>query len=85
MKPFLEGERKLDEFEFELELIKKYSPFKTFSALTEQMKKISTISGTLVICYNLRINENAQSEFDIESDKYDIRMADLKVDLNDRK
>ncbi len=85
MKPYLEGERTLEMHNFELDLIKKYSPFKNQAALKDQFKKIEGDSGTLVVCYNLKLLQNGQSEFDIESDEHDIKMADSKVDPLDRK
>lgn len=62
----------------------KYSPFKTPTQLLEQFNKIQD-HGTLVICFNLKLLASGNPEFDIETDPYDIKMAECKVEYEDRK
>lgn len=63
----------------------KYSPFTNKADLIEQFSKISGKSGTLVICYNLQLLDNGETEFDCESDPTDIKIAYSKVDHSERK
>ena len=65
-----------------MELLYKYSPFKTRDQLLSQFDKITDKSGTLICIYNLKLNTNAESEFEFTED--DILMNELKVEY-DRK
>lgn len=69
----------------EMDLIKEYSPFHTDKEIMAQFEKIKGDHGTLVICYNIKLISDGKPEFDIETDPYDIRMNDLRVDYTDRK
>ncbi|XP_019722471.1 ATPase MORC2 isoform X2 [Hippocampus comes] len=66
-----------EKYAIETELIYKYSPFKTEQELMEQFSKIESISGTLVIVYNLKLMDNREPELDVESDHQDILMAGM--------
>ncbi|XP_056677451.1 ATPase MORC2 isoform X2 [Monodelphis domestica] len=66
----------MDKFSTEIELIYKYSPFKSEQQVMDQFKKISGDSGTLVIIFNLKLTDNGEPELDIMSDPRDIQMAE---------
>ncbi|XP_051922861.1 ATPase MORC2 isoform X1 [Hippocampus zosterae] len=66
-----------EKYAIETELIYKYSPFKTQQELMEQFSKIESVSGTLVIVYNLKLMDNREPELDVESDHQDILMAGI--------
>ncbi|XP_074062466.1 ATPase MORC2 isoform X2 [Macrotis lagotis] len=66
----------MDKFSTEIELIYKYSPFKSEQQVMEQFKKISGETGTLVIIFNLKLTDNGEPELDIVSDPRDIQMAE---------
>ncbi|XP_068937744.1 ATPase MORC2 isoform X2 [Petaurus breviceps papuanus] len=66
----------MDKFSTEIELIYKYSPFKSEQQVMDQFKKISGESGTLVIIFNLKLTDNGEPELDIVSDPRDIQMAE---------
>lgn len=68
-----------------MDAIRKYSPFHRDEDLVEQFGKIEGDNGTLFVCYNLQLMDNGQSEFDIETDLTDIKMAESKVDATNRK
>ena len=69
----------------EMEIIKKYSPFRTDKELDQQFRKIKGESGSLFVCYNLQLMDNGQPEFDIVTDPTDIKIALSTVDPTDRK
>lgn len=58
----------------EMELILKYSPFKSESEFFGQFDKISE-SGTLAIVYNLKLLDSGEPELDISSRENDILLA----------
>ncbi|XP_044540824.1 ATPase MORC2-like [Gracilinanus agilis] len=66
----------MDKFSTEIELIYKYSPFKSEQQVMDQFKKISGKMGTLVIIFNLKLTDNGEPELDIVSDPWDIQMAE---------
>ncbi|XP_067033345.1 ATPase MORC2A-like isoform X2 [Acropora muricata] len=74
-KSMAKSKRDSDKHQVELNLILKYSPFKTESQLFEQFDKIGS-KGTLVIVYNLRLMDSGEPELDVVSDPHDIKMAD---------
>ena len=59
-------------YQLEMELIFKYSPFKTIEDLFKQFQLITSTNGTLIILYNLKLSDNGQPELDIKTDPYDI-------------
>uniref|UniRef100_A0A4W3JL58 MORC family CW-type zinc finger 2 n=1 Tax=Callorhinchus milii TaxID=7868 RepID=A0A4W3JL58_CALMI len=69
-----------EKFAIETELIYKYSPFKSVSAVMEQFDKIKERSGTLVIVYNLKLMDNGEPELDVTSDPTDILMAGAQLE-----
>ncbi|XP_029296414.1 LOW QUALITY PROTEIN: ATPase MORC2 [Cottoperca gobio] len=68
-----------EKYAIETELIFKYSPFKNEQQLMEQFNKIESSSGTLVIVYNLKL-DNREPELDVETDHQDILMAGTPVE-----
>lgn len=58
--------------QIELNLIFKYSPFKTIDDLFEQFDLIESQTGTLIVLYNMKLSENGQTEIDIQTDPYDL-------------
>ncbi|XP_051870430.1 ATPase MORC2-like [Pristis pectinata] len=64
-------------FSLEMTLIYKYSPFNTEFDVMQQFHKITGSSGTLVIIYNLKLNDDGEPELDIETDPSDILLTGL--------
>ncbi len=62
--------------QIEMDLILKYSPFRTEAELFAQFDRISGENGTLVIIYNLKLLDTGEPEFDFGADPTDIRIAD---------
>ncbi|CAF3296799.1 unnamed protein product [Rotaria socialis] len=58
--------------ELEMQLIMKYSPFKTMNDLFKQFDLIKSSSGTLIVLYNLKLSDIGEPELDIKTDPYDI-------------
>ena len=58
-----------------MDLILKYSPFKTESLFMKQFDKLDGDSGTLAIVYNLKLLDNGDSELDVKSDPFDILLS----------
>ena len=58
--------------ELEMEIIFKYSPFKTMEDLLQQFRLITSDSGTLIVLYNLKLSDSGETELDVKSDPYDI-------------
>jgi len=58
--------------ELELNLIYKYSPFRTLDELFEQFDLIESKTGTLIVLYNMKLSENGQTEIDIQTDPDDL-------------
>lgn len=56
----------------EMQLILKYSPFKTEAEFLKEFDKIDGVSGTLVIIYNLKLLDNGEPELDVTNDTHDI-------------
>ena len=66
----------------EMDLILKYSPFKTEAEFMREFDKIDGNNGTLVIIYNLKLLDNGQTELDIKSDPYDILLNNPESDFD---
>lgn len=62
----------------EVDLLCKYTPFKTKEELLRNFDEIQGPSGTLVVLYNLKLNYNGDSELEFTED--DIVMRGLKVE-----
>uniref|UniRef100_UPI00398E4F01 ATPase MORC2-like n=1 Tax=Pristiophorus japonicus TaxID=55135 RepID=UPI00398E4F01 len=75
-EPIISDEKK---FSLEIALIYKYSPFKTEFDVMQQFDKITGASGTLVIIYNLKLNDDGEPELDIETDHSDILLTGMKT------
>jgi len=58
-----------------MEIILKYSPFKTEAQFMKEFDKIEGDSGTLVIIYNLKLLDSGEPELDIKSDRFDIILS----------
>jgi len=58
-----------------MELILKYSPFKTEAQLMKEFDKLDGGSGSLVIVYNLKLLDSGDSELDVKSDPFDILLS----------
>jgi hypothetical protein len=63
-----------------MEVIFKYSPFKTKRELFENFERIKSDSGTIVMIYNLKTNGDGETELDFLTDPQDILMRDINVD-----
>ena len=68
-----------------MDIIRRYSPFQTDQEIREQFNKIQGESGTLIICYNIHLQDDQQTEFDIETDPQDILLKKSKADFDNRK
>jgi len=58
--------------ELEMQLIFKYSPFKTIEDLFKQFNLITSSTGTLIVLYNVKLLDTGDAELDIKTDPYDI-------------
>lgn len=73
LAPLLDGTAKAKErHEMEMELILKYSPFRTRDQLFAQFKRIKSDSGTLVVVYNLKLLDSGECELDFKTSPQDI-------------
>jgi len=59
----------------EMELILKYSPFKTEAQFMKEFDKIEGNSGTLVIIYNMKLLDSGEPELDVKTDHFDIMLS----------
>ncbi|XP_075907998.1 ATPase MORC2-like isoform X2 [Petromyzon marinus] len=69
-------------YQTEMDIIFRYSPFKSQEILEQHFKKIHGSSGTLVMVYNLMLMDDGESELDITSDPRDILMRGVHRDLS---
>jgi MORC family CW-type zinc finger protein len=58
-----------------MELILKYSPFKTEAQFMKEFDKIEGNSGTLVIVYNMKLLDSGEPELDVKTDPFDILLS----------
>jgi len=65
-----------------MELILKYSPFKTEAQFLKEFDKIEGNSGTLINIYNLKLLDNGQPELDVKSDPFDIILSSTDSDFD---
>jgi len=79
--PVLQESCGIERHKQEVELMCKYSPFKTEGQLLNQFKNIAGASGTLICVYNIKLLDSGYPELDIVTDPYDIKMAE--IDQND--
>lgn len=66
-----------------MEIIYKYTPFKSLDKVMEQFDKIEH-RGTLAMIFNLILTPEGETELDFDTDPQDILMRNFKVDY-DRK
>lgn len=70
-----DGRDEVELFNLEMNLILKYSPYRTKQEFMSQFDKIKGPSGTLCIIYSLKLNEDGNPELDINTDPTDILMS----------
>lgn len=58
-----------------MEIILKYSPFKTEAQFMKEFDKIEGNNGTLTLVYNLKLLDNGEPELDVTTDPYDILLS----------
>lgn len=58
-----------------MEIILKYSPFKTEAQFMKEFDKIEGKSGTLTLVYNLKLLDNGEPELDVKTDAHDILLS----------
>ncbi|XP_066563116.1 MORC family CW-type zinc finger protein 3 [Amia ocellicauda] len=74
-----------DQGKASLNAILKHSLFRTDFELTEELMAIMGPCGTRVIIWNLRKMSNGKTEFDFDTDKYDIRIpADILENTSEK-
>lgn len=59
----------------EMELILKYSPFKTEAAFMREFDHMDSTSGTLVIIYNMKLLDSGEPELDHKTNNFDILLS----------
>ena len=59
----------------EMELILKYSPFRTEAQFMKEFDMLDGDSGSLVIVYNLKLLDNGDPELDVKADPFDILLS----------
>jgi len=74
-KPHLKDARDKEKHALEMEIIQKYSPFRTLDHFFEQFDRIDGNNGTLVMVYNLKLLDSGEPELDILTDRADILLA----------
>jgi MORC family CW-type zinc finger protein len=67
-----------------MSLLYEYSPFKTKADLMAQFDVINNTfpgknSGTLVMIFNLSLDDNGQPELDKETDKHDLLISACQI------
>ncbi|XP_033627385.1 ATPase MORC2-like [Asterias rubens] len=73
--PYVQGAGEKERHQIEMDLIHKYSPFKTEAEFFAQFDKIIGDSGTMVIIYHLKLMDNGDTELDISTDASDILLT----------
>ena len=58
-----------------MDIILKYSPFKTEQEFMAEFDRISGPTGTLIILYNMKLLDSGEPELDIKSDPTDILLS----------
>ncbi|XP_059169296.1 ATPase MORC2-like [Physella acuta] len=74
-KPKILDARLKEKHELEMEIILKYSPFKTLDEFFTQFDRLEGQSGTLVMVYNLKLLDSGDTELDFLTDATDIILA----------
>ena len=65
-----------------MELIYKYSPFRTEQHFFSQFDLIEGNSGTLVVVFNLKLLDDGNTELDVITDQVDILLANPEADFD---
>ncbi|XP_076453430.1 ATPase MORC2-like [Babylonia areolata] len=81
-RPLTKGTRAQERHETEMDLIYKYSPFRTEQHFFSQFDRIEGNSGTLVVVFNLKLLDDGHTELDINADKFDIILANPESDFD---
>lgn len=68
--------------EVEMNLIYKYSPFRSEEEFFAQFDKIEGNSGTLVIVFNMKLLDSGETELDIHADPNDILLTNPESDFD---
>ncbi|KAH3882973.1 hypothetical protein DPMN_006920, partial [Dreissena polymorpha] len=71
-----------ERFAMEMDVILRYSPFKTDDDFFAQFDRIEGTSGTLVIVYNMKLLDNGDPELDILTDPQDILLSNPESDFD---
>ena len=58
-----------------MELILRYSPFKTEAAFMQEFDHMDSTSGTLVIIYNMKLLDSGEPELDHKTNRFDILLS----------
>ena len=66
----------------EMDVILRYSPFKTDDDFFAQFDRIEGDSGTLVMVYNMKLLDNGDPELDILTDPQDILLTNPESDFD---
>lgn len=82
-RPLAKTPREKEKHVQEMELILKYSPFRTDAQFMKEFDKIEGTSGTLVIVYNLKLLDTGEPELDVKTDPYDILLSSADDDSNE--
>eukprot|EP00111_Clytia_hemisphaerica_P005825 TCONS_00016861-protein len=75
-EPYLGDGQTIEKHNLEVEIITKYSPFKSQDEVFAEFEKIPANAGTNVMIYNMKLMDNGLPELDIKKDEKDILMAD---------
>lgn len=65
-----------------MNLILKYSPFKTEKEFFAKFDTIEGNCGTLVITYNLKLLDTGETELDVDSVPHDILLTNPQTDFD---
>lgn len=65
-----------------MDLILKYSPFKTETEFMREFDKIDGNNGTLINIYNVKLLDSSMPELDIKSDSHDILLNNPESDFD---
>ncbi|KAI8504886.1 ATPase morc2 [Branchiostoma belcheri] len=76
-RPIAKSAKQQEKYLTEIDIITKYSPFKSEKEIHEQFDKIDGESGTLVIIYHMMLLDNGEPELDVTTNSVDILMANV--------
>ncbi|XP_064613507.1 ATPase MORC2-like [Liolophura sinensis] len=81
-RPLAKGANQIEKHNQEMNLILKYSPFKTEKEFFAKFDSIEGNCGTLVITYNLKLLDTGETELDVDSVPHDILLANPQTDFD---